>query len=115
MNQEGISKQTFSIIMIVVFIMAIYGGWSLYKRSDHIETKQLTISQGRIITEAKKEIEHLNFTLRWETLLGILLDKDRQIEFDIIEEKLSRKILDGLIRTEDEDGTRSRITPDKSG
>jgi len=99
---------TFAFIVSVTFlIFSAYGVWTFHNRSEikkHINSLTIVNHAQKIqIGKMRKEIQELRLAQRWDILLQTILDPDRQIEFDMIEEHLQKEIYQGKIRNRPED------------
>jgi len=97
----------FMVIITAFSIMAIAMLWGINKHLKQEIANEIKENKALIVLAVEKdtkikamteEIQDLRISHRWATLFGIIMSKDRQIEFEMIEEHLQKKVYDGLIR-----------------
>jgi len=97
----------FFIVTTTFLLFAGYGVWTFYSRGEikkHINTMTIIDHAQKIqINKMRKEIQELRLAQRWDMLLQIILNPDRQIEFDVIEEHLAKEIYAGTLRNKPPD------------
>ena len=107
-TQHGTSRITIfaftiaALFGLTIFIMAGYGTWAMHDRKEMrqqiVNQTALAEMRGAVILKQIDEIQDLKFSQRWDTLLGLLLDRDREVEFDLIEDHFKQKTPEGMIK-----------------